>query len=227
MYTILKNGFRFLLVIGCGIGLALLLGIFEGRFEANQLIFYTIQSNLLIFFGYLYLIAKSLVASVSTKRNVAFDFSQNVMGALTLIIVITGLIYNFILVPSIPSTSEYAVNSLSDFLVHTYTPVMVFVDWLLFADTRPLKKIKPWTWAVLPLLYWVFTIIRAQIGGPIAGFDSYYPYFFIDAIDLGWPRVFLNVIVLLIFFVIFGYLMKLIAWGTNRFKPANANPRVY
>lgn len=30
MYTILKNGFRFLLVIGCGIGLALLLGIFEG-----------------------------------------------------------------------------------------------------------------------------------------------------------------------------------------------------
>lgn len=83
MYTILKNGFRFLLVIGCGIGLALLLGIFEGRFEANQLIFYTIQSNLLIFFGYLYLIAKSLVASVSTKRNVAFDFSPNVMGALT------------------------------------------------------------------------------------------------------------------------------------------------
>lgn len=227
MYTKIKIGYRLLLVISCGIGLALLLGIFSGQFDTNQLIFYTIQSNLLIFFGYLYLVVRSLTRSLSTKKAVAFDFSPNIMGALTLIIVITGLIYNFILVPSIPSTSEYAVNSLSDFLVHTSTPVMAFIDWLLFADTKELKKIKPLTWTILPLLYWLFTIVRAQIGGPIAGFDSYYPYFFIDAVDLGWPRVFLNVLILLLFFVAFGYLMKLIARGTNYLKPARSRQRVY
>lgn len=65
------------------------------------------------------------------------------MGALTLIIVITGLIYIFVLVPSISSTSEYAVNGLSDVLVHTYTPLIVFIDWLLFANTKDLREIKP------------------------------------------------------------------------------------
>lgn len=219
MYLTIKNIFRLVLVIGCGWGLALLLGLFEGRFELNQLVFYTIQSNLLVFFAYLYLLIKSIVKSLSLKQMWSADFSPNSMGALTLIIVITGLIYNFILVPTISDTSGYAVNSFSDILVHTFTPIMVFVDWILFVNTSDTKRIKPWTWTILPLLYWVFTIIRAQIGGPIAGFGSYYPYFFIDADELGWTRVVINVLVLLVVFALFGYLMKLIAWLTNRFKP--------
>lgn len=219
MYITVKNIFRLVLVIGCGWGLALLLGLFEGRFELNQMIFYTIQSNLLVFFAYLYLLIKSGINSLSKKQSRSVDFAPNIMGALTLIIVITGLIYNFVLVPTISDTSGYAVNSFSDILVHTFTPIMVFVDWILFANTSDTKNIKPWTWAILPLLYWVFTIIRAQIGGPIAGFGSYYPYFFIDADQLGWGRVIINVLVLLVAFVLFGYLMKLIAWLTNRFKP--------
>ncbi|MBO1307647.1 Pr6Pr family membrane protein [Enterococcus sp. 669A] len=219
MYITIKNIFRLVLVIGCGWGIALLLGLFEGRFEVGQLVFYTVLSNLLIFFAYLFLVIKSLIDSVSLKRAWSADFSPNVMGALTLMIVITGLIYNFVLVPTIPDTAEYAVNNLSDILVHTFTPIMVFVDWVLFANTSDTKKIKPWTWAILPLIYWLFTIIRAQIGGPIMGFGSYYPYFFIDADQLGWGRVILNVLILVVVFILFGYLMKLIAWVTNGFKP--------
>ncbi|GCF95402.1 hypothetical protein NRIC_32930 [Enterococcus florum] len=222
-YQGMKNLFRVILVAGCGWGLFLILGIAEGTFNLTQLIFYTIQSNLLVFLIYGYLVVKSGAYSFRKRRMVSVDLPANIMGAVTLIIVITGLIYNFILVPTIPDTSDYAVNNLSDLLVHTFTPLMVFFDWVVFADTHETKTIKPLTWTVLPIMYWLFTIVRAQLAGPIPGFDSDYPYFFIDADHLGWPQVFLNVALLVLFFVAFGYLMKLLAWLSNRFKSPKLN----
>lgn len=218
MFLIIKNLFRGALVVGCGIGIALLLGLFNGEFNTMQLIFYTVQSNLVIFLAYGFLLIKSLLASYQKKEVVAEDFSSNIMGALTLMIVVTGAIYNFVLAPTIPDTAAYSVNTLSNFLVHTYTPLMVLADWLIFVDNRRLKEARPYTWVVIPLIYWVYSIIRAQVGGPIFGDVGYYPYFFIDADLYGWPRVFLNVLILLVVFLVLGYLMVFLTKQINRLK---------
>lgn len=210
VFNIIKNLFRIILLIGCGLGLVIISGISSGNFQPIQFIFYTIQSNIVIFVLYLGIIINSIYKSFKHKRIKSSDLSSNIMGGATLMIVVTGLVFNFILAPSLADSSSYSLGSLSNLLVHTFTPLMVFIDWVLFVKEKDLKKIKPLTWTIIPLVYWIFTIIRAQVAGPIAGFNSYYPYFFIDANTLGWTKVFAYVFFLLIFFILFGYLMKLI-----------------
>ncbi|OFI48031.1 hypothetical protein BG262_00585 [Floricoccus penangensis] len=200
--------FRFFLILGCGYGLLKEMGLFDGRFSLKHLVYYTILSNLMIFLAYSYLLVRYLL---SHKRFGHFewrDFSPNVMSGLMLMIVVTGLIYNFILAPTLPNSSPYSLTNLSNFLVHTYTPVMVFIDWLLLSRHRDSKQLHPLTWVVIPLVYWVFTIVYASFKIPVNSQGGYYPYFFINADKYGWPQVFKNVGLLLVAFLVLGYMLK-------------------
>lgn len=207
----IKIVLRIIMLLGCGYGTASLIGVFSGEFNMKQLAFYTVQSNIVIFISYLVLILRP------TRQ----DFAPTVMGALTLMIAITGLVYNFVLVPTLPDTILYGMDPLANFLVHTFTPLLVFVDWLLFADKRSLKYQDPLIWLGIPLAYFVFAIIRAQLGGPLME-DSQYPYFFIDIDQYGWLIVLRNVVGLLVIFVVISTLM--IAVGKlfdSQFKKLN------
>ncbi len=168
---------------GSGYGMLLMLGLLSGQFDSSQLIFYTIQSNLVILISYGYLLLKSLLVSRKAQRLVAVDFNATIMGALTLMSLVTGLIYNFVLAPQMPVDVAYSVNNWSNFLAHTFTPVMVCIDWLIFADKSTLTKLSSVTWLIIPLAYWLFSIVRAPIGGaiPQLGNQSRYPYFFINS----------------------------------------------
>ncbi len=205
MKHILKLVYRFVMVIGCGWGLVLTFGLDKGMFNPAMLVYYTLQSNLVIVVAYGFLIIRSLMQSIRSHKVEAVDYSPNIMGALTIMIVVTGLIFNFILAHQ-SGSGGLSAGSLSNFLVHTFTPLAVFADWLVFVPKRRLSRLAPFYWIVIPMLYWAFAIVRAQIGGPLAN-GSYYPYPFIDFDKFGIGYVLRYVAVLVVFFVILGYLM--------------------
>ncbi|RZK68480.1 MAG: hypothetical protein EOO85_24250 [Pedobacter sp.] len=95
---------------------------------------------------------------------------------------------------------------LTDFLLHTLSPILYVVFWLVFVP----KTRMPWkvlfSWAVFPFIYLIYALIRGANSG-------YYPYPFVNAAKFGYTQVAINSIgVLLVFLVLSSILI-----GISRF----------
>lgn len=204
MLQLLKLVFRLCIVMASGWGLSIMLGITAGHVDFSTLVFYTMLSNVGIFFAYSGLLIAGIVQSIRTRRFCAIDYPPVVMGGLMAMIVLTGIIYNFVLAPTLHIDIQYAINKLSNFLAHTLVPLMVLFDWLLFADNKKVKWWHPFIWTIIPLAYFIFAVLRAQYGGPIMG-NSRYPYFFIDIDAYGVVAILRNAIAIIGAFLAISY----------------------
>jgi hypothetical protein len=131
-------------------------------------------------------------------------------GGLFLWIGTVGLIYNTIL------AGIWAPQGLgwwADQGLHTAVPVLCAVWWIGFAPKSPLTLGHPLRWAVLPLVYCVYAMLRGQMTGA-------YAYPFIDVTELGAGRTVLNVILLTSGFVLAGYIVV----AVSRVLPVQARP---
>jgi hypothetical protein len=92
-------------------------------------------------------------------------------GAVTLYMIITGIVYNVLLAPASAdvNTNTQWVN----FIVHVLGPIVVALDWFVYRS--PIKPTvgQMATWWIFPALYLIYTLIR----GPFA---DWYPYPFLD-----------------------------------------------
>jgi hypothetical protein len=94
---------------------------------------------------------------------------------MTASMVIVGVIYNALLADAAPDTRDigYAWPVLPNQMLHTYMPILVFLEWLLTRTALPLK-IKTSFWVlVYPLTWLAFAITRGYITG-------WWAYWFID-----------------------------------------------
>ena len=133
-------------------------------------------------------------------------------GALTLMITVTMLIYHFLLAGGKAPVYDGAhfQRWLANTLLHYIAPAMVILDWILFDPRRVFRRFDPLLWLTLPLLYAIFTLIRAEIGGEIPGRGSRFPYFFLDVDAIGWGGMLGYVSVFAVAFTILGYIMLLL-----------------
>lgn len=131
-------------------------------------------------------------------------------GGLLLWIGTVGLIYNTILRGI---WAPVGLGWWADQGLHTAVPVLCAIWWLGFAPKAPLGLGHPWRWAVLPVVYCIYALIRGQMTGA-------YAYPFIDVGALGAGRTALNVVMLTFGFVLAGYGIV----GLARVLPAQANP---
>ncbi|MCI1219449.1 MAG: Pr6Pr family membrane protein [Bifidobacterium sp.] len=93
--------------------------------------------------------------------------------------------------------------------LHLITPLMMLLDWLFFDAKGAMRSWEPVVWLLWPFAYLVVTLILAPIS-PIRmenGKYTEYPYGFIDVAALGPVRVAVNVVVLLVLFIILGYII--------------------
>ena len=74
---------------------------------------------------------------------------------------------------------------LADVLLHTVTPILVPLFWLLFTPKGRLRWRDPLLWAALPLAYLPYALMRGVA-------DGVYAYPFIDLTRIGVARVALN-----------------------------------
>ena len=164
-----KDTFHHLLKWGIVLssGLGVLLGIANDDWSLNGLAYFTNQSNLLVFlvYGYLALNDKPLSKIVIT-----------ILYQAVLAIALTGFVYHLILAPTFDGSDGF---SFMNFLVHTLTPILVITERIIFSHKHTLHKWHPIYWLSFPLIYFIFTIVFAELGGrfgPGTDYESRYPY---------------------------------------------------
>ncbi|WP_316755138.1 Pr6Pr family membrane protein [Pedobacter aquatilis] len=149
-----------------------------------MLSFFTVLSNILC------AIALTVILLFKNSSVGQFFEKSSTKAAITVYIVIVGIIYNLALrglvVPS-------GWHSVANELLHVINPLLVLVYWIFFANKSNLEYKNAFTWLLYPLLYIIMIIVRGIM-------INKYPYPFINVVELGYPKALLNTLIILIVF---------------------------
>jgi hypothetical protein len=186
----MRNAGAALVAIVCWIGLAIQFTVTFGH--QHEIVgtlwalarFFTVTTNL-------------LVALAMTWAAIGRRVTPVVTGGLTLSILLVGIVYGLLLRGLHPLTGPAL---LANFLLHDVAPVLTALWWLLFAPRARLKWTAPWLWALYPLAYVAYILVRGRV-------DGRYPYPFMDVTRLGWTQAAMNLGGIALGFLICGFLM--------------------
>ena len=146
--------------------------------------------------------AQKKEATLASRKFLRFK------GGLTVMILITFIIYHFFLAPLVTAQAYW---NLENFLVHYILPLAFLLDSLLF-DPRKIYRIwDPIAWLLFQLAYSFLAlfngfVIKRAIPGAV---DSPFPYYFVNVYKYGWGFVLKNSLALFVFYLILGYLFCL------------------
>jgi len=109
--------------------------------------------------------------------------------------VIVGVIYNLLLTDSVDKRDiGYDWPVLPNLVLHTYMPILVFLEWLISRTAVPLKLKTAFWVLVYPLTWLAFSITRGFI-------TDWWPYWFIDP-QYGYPVMLQWIFTIAAFFVV-------------------------
>ncbi|RKO72001.1 hypothetical protein D7322_07790 [Sphingobacterium puteale] len=159
------------------------------------------------FFSYFTILTNLMVAICCSS---AVLFPQNVIGrffvkpavvtAITLYILIVGLIYNTVLRYL---WQPVGITRVVDEMLHSIVPILVLIHWWCSLDKAALQWRSVFSWLLYPFLYLLYTLWHGAISG-------FYPYPFIDVSMLGMNQVLTNSLIVALVFVFIGLLLILI-----------------
>lgn len=135
-----------------------------------------------------------------------FFAKPTTLTAITVYIVVVGLIYNTMLRGLIVLNGWPRA---ADELLHVVSPIIFLIFWIFFVDKSSLKYKSAAIWLVYPLIYVIFTVIRGY-------FINRYPYPFIDVVKLGYPNALLNAVIILFIFWLLSLLFIFIGKKTTK-----------
>lgn len=165
-------------------------------FGWNRFSYFTIQSNLIATITY-------VIAAVAILRKKQLgEWFRYLRGGAVLYMMVTGIVFAVLLRNTAVDTDPGHFNW-SNFILHEFGPFFITFWWLLWPSRKPITTIKSFYWLLFPLLWVVYTFIRASVTG-------WYPYPFLDPATAGGTAgVMTYVCGLTVFFVI---LSQLLAW---------------
>ena len=171
------------------------IGIFEGTVSFGSFMYYTIQSNLLAIILFALLVvrtAKSLRDGAT--GSVGWHSRFGMVCAADLLV--TMIVFWALLAPTVEAAYLLTFENIA---IHTVTPLLCLIDYILFSEPKRLKYRDVYYVCVFPIGYVIFTTI-AGLAGYVYGyegimsspFSSYiemvpvrFPYFFLDFDRLG------------------------------------------
>ena len=153
--------------------------------------FFTILTNILVAFCF------SILWIKPKNKLELFFLSNKTLTAITLYILIVGIIYNLILRFL---WAPVGLQKIDDEILHLIIPVLVLIYWVKYVDKKNLEYRNILPWLIYPFLYLIYTIIRGH-------FFNFYPYPFVDIIQLGYKTVFINSFFMVLAFLITGILL--------------------
>lgn len=228
----IKLFLRSIIVVIIGWGLFISLFSAFGSFQFWQLLYYTNLSNLAVMLLFIYLIIHDL-RSIDKQKTVAHSSKNHIpcstrlKVALTWAISITGIVWHTLLAPffdqlllkggntidALPPTFSMTQFILSISLLHTWSPLLVFLDWLIFNPKGKISLYAPLTWLQIPALYLAFICIWVDAVGPVnEHLYINYPYPFIDFSTYPATQICANIGIITIGMTVLGYLY----WGIDR-----------
>ena len=165
--------------------------------------YYTMQSNVL---------AVILWGVLIVKNNEDTTIMRRCRFVLTTGIMITFIVYHFVLVPVLKSSElNYPLFTINDLFVHYFTPLLMFFDYVFLSKPFkiPLRQMML-VW-VQPVFYTLYVFIYVTLGGVyiIDNTTTRFPYFFMDIDQYGWQVVLMYGVGILILFIVLGFIIHL------------------
>lgn len=160
----------------------------------------SIGAGLWIFFGYFTILTNIFVALTTTSaaRPVGAPGGwlarRSVVGCATTAILLVGITYHLLLREL---WSPTGLQWLADVDLHYVVPAAALLFWAASRGAR-LPPTAPLLWCAYPAAYLAYALVRGVWRGD-------YPYPFIDAAAIGYPRVALNSAGLLALYLALGY----------------------
>lgn len=149
-----------------------------------------------LWFNYRYytIWTNTLIGLACMRIALGGDESPKYLSGLLLSIGIVGAVYHALLAHLNAYTG---IDLLIDHMLHTVLPIGFAAFWGAFVTKSGLRHRDVLPWLILPLVYCVYAMIRAQ-------YDGVYPYFFLNLAQLGPAKTTLNVFGLLCAFALLG-----------------------
>lgn len=186
----MRNAAAALVAIACWAGLAI-------QFSASYSYHHQVAATVWVLARFFTVLTNLFVALTMTWVAIGRRASAEVLGGLTLSIILVGAVYGLLLEGLHHLTGPRLV---ADILLHKISPVAMTVWWLLFAPRARLKWTAPWWWMLYPLLYFGYVLGLGRL-------DGRYPYPFIDVSHLGWTQTLLNAGGIALAFITCGFLL--------------------
>ncbi|MBL4675756.1 MAG: Pr6Pr family membrane protein [Mucilaginibacter sp.] len=164
--------------------------------------FFTIQCNLLVAFT----TAAVALGGFSNK----FFARPGVLTATAVYITIVCIVYNLVLRGTVYFTGWGRV---ADELLHVVDPILFIVFWFVAVPKQSITYKGTFSWLWYPLLYIIYVLIRGV-------FTARYPYFFLDTVKYGYPKVAVNIAILVVVFWLFCLMYAFIAQRISLRKKA-------
>ena len=120
--------------------------------------------------------------------------SQSLLGLMTLSILFVGAVYVLLLRGLVELSGGAATANL---ILHYIVPGLALLFWLLFAPKGALKWRDPVLWAIYPLAYFAYALVRGAS-------DGKYPYPFMDVPKVGWTSALTTVAIILVVYLLVG-----------------------
>lgn len=154
----------------------------------NQLVFFTTESNAILGLT-------TLLLAIRLNRSSEVFHVFRLAGLID--IAITALVYNLLLAGDV---KPQGLGEVANVIQHMINPALAWIGWLVFGPARLVTVRRMALAAVVPLTWGVVTLVRGA-------FIDWYPYSILDLPHLGYSRVALNILgVLVLFFAIAGLL---------------------
>ena len=140
--------------------------------------YFTIWSNLVV--------AAVMFALYKDPNQISFRFKVLRLDSV-LMITITGAVYHVLIAPYYPPVSW---NVYSDIFLHTITPIVTVLVWLLVNPRQQFNLKIVFASLIVPIVWLGYTLIRGEL-------INRYPYDFLDVISNGYQSVFIMIAILL------------------------------
>ena len=161
----------------------------------------SIAETLFVYLGYFTVWANVLIALAFTapllnpdRKLADFFMRPAVRAALATYILMISVVYHMLIVPY---WNPQGFTWLTATGLNTVMPILYIIDWLFFAEKRPIfYKHLPY-WLIFPTVYGVTSIIRGLL-------TNVYPYPFLNVAELGIGDVLFNMFGLVAVFAVVG-----------------------
>lgn len=164
--------------------------------------FFTILTNILVA-----IYCAFILYGRKGKWSLFFQ-KESTITAITVYILIVGLVFNLVLRPMADLKGMHQVVSE---IFHTVVPLLFLIYWIIVCRKANLSYKVVVYWLIYPLIYVVYTLLHGIYSG-------FYPYPFIDVSKLGYNTAIRNGIFILVGFVLVSLVLVFITRFTKNNK---------
>lgn len=160
------------------------------------------------FVGYFTVLTNGWVAWMATRAALAADGGRDLAwrGSAVTAILLVGLGYHLLLRNL---WNPQGAAWLADVLLHYAVPAAALLWWWRYPPQRRIPARAPLAWLAWPVAYLAYALTRGALSGV-------YPYPFIDAAQLGLPRVLAHAAGLGLAFLLMAFLLRTLAHARLR-----------